>query len=146
MPGGLAMGLLGPSVGRWFDAFGGRVLVIPGAIAMRLALAGFTQVGRRTPYWQLLACTSLLMVVAAATFTPVFTLGLGALPPPLYGGQRPWRRCSLRSSHSPRGGWRGGRWTRGGFRDVACQHPAAAGAVLSRVRIALSLRGARLCP
>ena len=84
MPGGLAMGLLGPTVGRLFDRFGGRVLVIPGAIGITLALAGFTQVSMTMPYWQLLGLHALLMVSLAATFTPVFTLGLGAVPPPLY--------------------------------------------------------------
>ncbi|MFE3450822.1 MDR family MFS transporter [Nonomuraea sp. NPDC059194] len=84
MPGGLAMGLLGPTVGRLFDRFGGRVLVIPGAIGIMLALAGFTQVTMTMPYWQLLGLHALLMVSLAATFTPVFTLGLGAVPPHLY--------------------------------------------------------------
>ncbi|GAA3132944.1 DHA2 family efflux MFS transporter permease subunit [Planomonospora alba] len=84
MPGGLAMGLLGPTVGRLFDRFGGRVLVVPGAIGIMLALAGFTQITMTTPYWQLLALHALLMVGLAATFTPVFTLGLGVLPPRLY--------------------------------------------------------------
>ncbi|MET9341838.1 MFS transporter [Nonomuraea sp. NPDC003804] len=84
MPGGLAMGLLGPTVGRLFDRFGGRVLVIPDAIGIMLALAGFTQVTMTMPYWQLLGLHALLMVSLAATFTPVFTLGLGAVPPHLY--------------------------------------------------------------
>ncbi len=84
MPGGLAMGLLGPTVGRLFDKFGGRVLVIPGAIGIMLALTGFTQVTMTMPYWQILGLHALLMVSLAATFTPVFTLGLGALPPRLY--------------------------------------------------------------
>lgn len=84
MPGGLAMGLLGPTVGRLFDRFGGRVLVIPGSIGITLALAGFTQVTMTMPYWQLLGLHALLMVSLAATFTPVFTLGLGAVPSHLY--------------------------------------------------------------
>jgi EmrB/QacA subfamily drug resistance transporter len=84
MPGGLAMGLLGPIVGRLFDQYGGRVLVVPGAIAITLALAGFTQITMTMPFWQLLGLHALLMVGLAATFTPVFTIGLGAVPPPLY--------------------------------------------------------------
>ncbi|WP_283139658.1 MDR family MFS transporter [Rhizohabitans arisaemae] len=84
MPGGLAMGLLGPTVGRLFDRFGGRVLVIPGAIGITLALAGFTQITMTMPYWQILGLHVLLMLSLAASFTPVFTLGLGAVPPPLY--------------------------------------------------------------
>ncbi|WP_245641881.1 MDR family MFS transporter [Nonomuraea candida] len=84
MPGGLAMGLLGPAVGRLFDQYGGRVLVIPGAIGIMLALTGFTQVSMTMPYWQILGLHALLMVSLALTFTPVFTLGLGAVPPRLY--------------------------------------------------------------
>ncbi|WP_280457924.1 MDR family MFS transporter [Nocardia carnea] len=84
MPGGLAMGLLGPVIGRLFDRFGGRVLVIPGSIAITVALAGFTRIGIDTPYWLLLALHVVLMVGLAAAFTPVFTLALGALPEDLY--------------------------------------------------------------
>lgn len=36
------------------------------------------------PYWQVLGLHVLLMASLAATFTPVFTLGMGALPPHLY--------------------------------------------------------------
>ena len=84
MPGGLAMGLLGPTVGRIFDRFGGRVLVIPGSIGIVVSLVGFTQISMSMPYWQLLGLHMLMMVSLAATFTPVFTLGLGALPVHLY--------------------------------------------------------------
>ncbi|NUS44646.1 MAG: multidrug efflux MFS transporter [Mycobacteriaceae bacterium] len=84
MPGGLAMGVLGPTVGKVFDRFGGRVLVIPGAIGVTLSLAGFTRISMHMPYWQMLALHILLMVSLAAAFTPVFTLSLGALPMNLY--------------------------------------------------------------
>ncbi|GGK49170.1 MDR family MFS transporter [Nocardia camponoti] len=84
MPGGLAMGLLGPTVGKLFDRFGGRALVIPGSIGIAASLFGFTQISLTMPYWILLALHILLMVSLAAAFTPVFTLGLGALPMNLY--------------------------------------------------------------
>ncbi|TDC58633.1 DHA2 family efflux MFS transporter permease subunit [Actinomadura sp. KC345] len=84
MPGGLAMGLLGPVVGRVFDRFGARVLVVPGAAGVVLALAGFTQISMTMPYWQVLGLHTLLTASLAAAFTPVFTLGLGALPSHLY--------------------------------------------------------------
>ncbi len=84
MPGGLAMGLLGPAVGRVFDKFGGRVLIIPGSVGIVLALAGFTRLTMTMPYWQILGLHMLLMLSLAALFTPVFTLGLGAVPPHLY--------------------------------------------------------------
>jgi DHA2 family lincomycin resistance protein-like MFS transporter len=83
-PGGVAMGLLGPSVGRIFDRFGGRVLVIPGSAGIVVALGMLTQVGLATSAWLVLFAHVLLMVSLAAVFTPVFTLGLGALPPHLY--------------------------------------------------------------
>lgn len=84
MPGGLAMGLLGPRVGKLFDRHGGRPLVIPGSAGIVVALVLFTQVGLSTPYWAILGAHVLLMVSLAAVFTPVFTLGLGAVPPHLY--------------------------------------------------------------
>ncbi|GAB3893338.1 hypothetical protein GCM10029964_069950 [Kibdelosporangium lantanae] len=84
MPGGLAMGLLGPTAGRVFDRYGTRPLVLPGSIGMVLALAGFTQLSATMPYWQILGLHVLLMISLAAAFTPLFTLGMGALPPNLY--------------------------------------------------------------
>ncbi len=83
-PGGLAMGLLGPTVGRVFDRFGGRVLVIPGSVGIVVALGMLTRVSLDSPIWLVLVAHVLLMVSLAAVFTPVFTLGLGALPPHLY--------------------------------------------------------------
>jgi MFS transporter, DHA2 family, lincomycin resistance protein len=84
MPGGLAMGLLGPQVGRVYDARGARVLVVPGAIGLLLAMTSFAFLGQETPIWQILLAHVLLMVSLAALFTPVFTMGLGSLPPHLY--------------------------------------------------------------
>lgn len=84
MPGGLAMGLLGPRVGRWFDARGSRLLVVPGGIGALLALGVLAQVSLSTPIWAILASHMLLMVSLALIFTPVFTLALGDIPPHLY--------------------------------------------------------------
>jgi DHA2 family lincomycin resistance protein-like MFS transporter len=84
MPGGLAMGLLGPRVGRWFDAHGSRRLVLPGGTGAVLALGVLTQASLSTPIWLILTGHMLLMVSLALIFTPVFTLGLGDVPPHLY--------------------------------------------------------------
>jgi MFS transporter, DHA2 family, lincomycin resistance protein len=83
-PGGLAMGLLGPRVGRAFDRFGGRPLVVPGSLGIVVALLVMSSVGETTPYAVVLGAHLLLMVSLAATFTPAFTLGLGSLPRHLY--------------------------------------------------------------
>ncbi|QYJ05659.1 multidrug efflux MFS transporter [Nocardioides panacisoli] len=84
MPGGLAMGLLGPTVGRLFDAHGSRPLVIPGTVGIVAALVGLTQLSLTMPYAVVLALHVLLMLSLAFTFTPVFTLSLGVLPAHLY--------------------------------------------------------------
>lgn len=84
MPGGIAMGVLGPRVGRIYDLKGARILVIPGAIVMTLALGALSQIEANTPYALILAVHVILMVSLAAIFTPVFTLGLGDLTPDLY--------------------------------------------------------------
>lgn len=85
MPGGLAMGLLGPRVGRVFDRVGTRPLVIPGAAGLVAALLTLSLViDLDTPYWLLLVLHVTLMSCLACVFTPVFTLGLGSLPPELY--------------------------------------------------------------
>jgi MFS transporter, DHA2 family, lincomycin resistance protein len=84
MPGGVVMGLMGPRVGKWYDRYGSRPLVVPGAIGITVSLATFTTVSLTTPVAVVLAAHMLLMISLAAVFTPVFTLGLGALPPHLY--------------------------------------------------------------
>ncbi|HRC07816.1 MAG TPA: DHA2 family efflux MFS transporter permease subunit [Miltoncostaeales bacterium] len=84
MPGGLAMGLLGPLVGKLFDRHGARVLVLPGCTVILLVLLGFTQITVTTPVWWILALHIALMVALAFAFTPVFTVGLSALPGHLY--------------------------------------------------------------
>ncbi|MGA8256700.1 MAG: MDR family MFS transporter [Nocardioides sp.] len=84
MPGGLAMGLLGPQVGKVYDRVGGRPLVIPGSLGVLVSLTLFTQVGIDTSMAFVLPVHILMMISLAAVFTPVFTLGLGALPPHLY--------------------------------------------------------------
>lgn len=84
MPGGLAMGLMGPAVGRWFDRVGSRPLVIPGAVVLLLSLAGMTAATLGAPWWAFLACHVSASVGLALMFTPAFTGGLGALPRRLY--------------------------------------------------------------
>ena len=84
MPGGLAMGLLGPRVGRWFDKYGSRRLIVPGGIGALVALGVLTQVSLTTPIWLILVAHVLLMLSLALIFTPMFTLGLGDVPPRLY--------------------------------------------------------------
>jgi DHA2 family lincomycin resistance protein-like MFS transporter len=84
MPGGLAMGLLGPRVGKVYDRFGSRPLVLPGSAGMIVGLTLLSRVSLDTPYWHIVAAHVLLMASLACVFTPVFTMGLGSLPQHLY--------------------------------------------------------------
>ncbi|MBM0127464.1 MDR family MFS transporter [Pimelobacter simplex] len=84
MPGGLAMGLLGPQVGKVFDRIGARPLVIPGSVVMVALLFALSRIGVDTPYAVLVALHVALMASLATIFTPVFTIGLGDLAPQLY--------------------------------------------------------------
>jgi len=84
MPGGLAMGLSGPRIGRLFDRFGSRPIVVPGSLAVVGALATLSQVGAHTPIPVILAAYVIFMGGLAALFTPVFTLSLNAVPEHLY--------------------------------------------------------------
>lgn len=84
IPGGLAMGLLGPTIGRLYDRLGARPLVVPGSIGMTLALALLALLVPTVGPWVILLLHVLLSLSLALLFTPLFTAGLGALPQHLY--------------------------------------------------------------
>jgi DHA2 family lincomycin resistance protein-like MFS transporter len=84
LPGGLLMGLLGPVVGRLYDRFGARVPLVPGTVATSLALWSATLFEVNSSVALILVFHLLLSVGLAFAFTPLFTAGLGALPPHLY--------------------------------------------------------------
>jgi MFS transporter, DHA2 family, lincomycin resistance protein len=84
LPGGLLMGLLGPVVGRLYDRFGARALLVPGTIATSLALWSTTLFDVGSSVWLVLGFHLLLSAGLAFVFTPLFTAGLGAVPSHLY--------------------------------------------------------------
>jgi DHA2 family lincomycin resistance protein-like MFS transporter len=87
MPGGIAMGLAAPVVGRLLDAHGARVLMIPGAVVLVGALAGtawLVRAGATAPLAAFVGLHVALSLGLALLFTPLFTLGLGAVPEHLY--------------------------------------------------------------
>lgn len=84
LPGGLAMGLLGPVVGRIFDRHGPRVLVVPGAVLVAVVFWALTLVDASTPVPLVLACHVVLSIGLAGMFTPLFTSALGSVRPQLY--------------------------------------------------------------
>lgn len=84
LPGGLAMGLLGPVVGRLFDRYGPKALTITGAVLLTTVMWRLTTIDPGTPIWLLVALHVALSVALALLFTPAFTTGLNPLPPRLY--------------------------------------------------------------
>jgi len=84
LPGGLVLGLLGRPVGALFDRIGARPLVIPGAIAMAVALWLFAVLGPDSPLIAVIGIHVLLMAGLGLMMTPLFTSGLNDLPENLY--------------------------------------------------------------
>jgi DHA2 family lincomycin resistance protein-like MFS transporter len=84
LPGGLLMGVLGPVVGRLYDRFGARALLIPGTAAVSAALWSTTLFTAGSSMLQVLGFHLLLSIGLAFVFTPLFTSGLGAVEPRLY--------------------------------------------------------------
>ena len=84
LPGGLLMGLLAPSVGRAYDRFGPRVLVVPGTTVVCGAIWAMTRLGAASEPWHVLGAHLMLSAGLAFVFTPLFTTSLAALPKHLY--------------------------------------------------------------
>lgn len=84
VPGSLLMGLAGPFIGRLYDKFGPRPLIVPGAIAVSASLWAMTTYGVSTPWVLVLVLYILLSVGLAFMFTPLFTTSLGSIKPHLY--------------------------------------------------------------
>jgi DHA2 family lincomycin resistance protein-like MFS transporter len=84
LPGGLLMGLLGPTVGKIFDRYGPRALSVLGAGLLSFTLWRFSQIDAQTPIWLLVALHVTMSIGLACLFTPAFTTGLNPLPPYLY--------------------------------------------------------------
>lgn len=84
LPGGVAMGLLSPVVGRLFDRWGPRRLVLPASIVVLGVFIFFANLSLSTPWWAVMCGHIAMSVSFAAIFTPLFTVALGSLPSPLY--------------------------------------------------------------
>ncbi len=84
LPGSIMMGLLGPIMGRIYDARGTRPLLIPGTILVSAALFFYSTVGEHTAWWILVLVQAVMSVGLAMSFTPLFSASLGSLARPLY--------------------------------------------------------------
>lgn len=84
LPGGLAMGLSGPFIGRIFDRVGPRPLVIPGSIVLAGALGLMTMLDQGSAVWFVVVIHVMLSLGLSSLMTPLMTSSLGALPMELY--------------------------------------------------------------
>ncbi|MFW6597357.1 MDR family MFS transporter [Propionibacteriaceae bacterium Y2011] len=84
LPGGLAMGLLGPVIGRLYDQMGAKRLALPAAIVLVLIIFAMSRVTATTPEWLLLLLHLTMSLSLAFMFTPTFTASLNSLNPQLY--------------------------------------------------------------
>lgn len=84
LPGGLVLGFLGRPVGRLYDRFGARPLVVPGSIAMAISLWLFAALGPATSLAVVIAVHMLLMAALGLLMTPLFPEALAVLPDGLY--------------------------------------------------------------
>jgi DHA2 family lincomycin resistance protein-like MFS transporter len=85
LPGGLLMGLLGPTVGRLYDRFGPRPLVIPGATAVSAGVWAFAfLLAADSSVWLVAMIYTVMFLGFAFLFSPLFAASLGSLPKHLY--------------------------------------------------------------
>ncbi|MGP0224561.1 DHA2 family efflux MFS transporter permease subunit [Paenarthrobacter sp. NCHU4564] len=84
LPGGLAMGLLGPVIGRIFDKVGPLPLTVTGSVLMVATLWAFSRLDESSALWWVITLHVVLSLGLALLFTPAFTTGLNPLPPNLY--------------------------------------------------------------
>lgn len=84
LPGSVLMGLLGPVMGRVYDARGTRPLLIPGTMLVSAALFFYSTVGENTASWILVIVQAAMSVGLAMSFTPLFSASLGSLQRSLY--------------------------------------------------------------
>src|SRR5699024_722064 len=83
LPGGLAMGLLAPLVGRLFDRVGPRPLLVPGLSAVGVGIGIMSRVPEQP--WLIVAGHVVMSLGLAFVFTPLMTTAMGSLPRQRYG-------------------------------------------------------------
>jgi DHA2 family lincomycin resistance protein-like MFS transporter len=84
LPGAIMMGVLGPFIGRIYDARGPRILLIPGTVLVAAVMIYYTTLTESTPVGALVAAQVTMSIGMAMSFTPLFSASLGSLQPRLY--------------------------------------------------------------
>lgn len=84
LPGALLMGLTGPFIGRVYDRWGTRVLLVPGTVLAGGLLWFYTTFDENTAVWTVAIAQMALSLGLAMSFTPLFTASLASLEPRFY--------------------------------------------------------------
>lgn len=84
LPGSLLNGLMSPVMGKLFDKFGPRKLMIPASFVLACIMFTLSRVGIDTPVWVIIVSYILLMLSVSAIMMPAQTNGLNGLPKQLY--------------------------------------------------------------
>ncbi|WP_245633625.1 MDR family MFS transporter [Amycolatopsis jejuensis] len=85
LPGGLVMAAMGPLVGRLFDRYGPRPLVIPGALLVSATFWIMTATfDEHTSFGYIVFVQTLLMAGVGVMLTPMMTTALGSVRRDLY--------------------------------------------------------------
>lgn len=84
LPGAIMMGLLGPVIGRIYDARGPRIVLIPGTLLVAGVMAFYATLTQSTPVFALVIAQITMSVGMAMSFTPLFSASLGSLQPRFY--------------------------------------------------------------
>ncbi|MCO8277998.1 DHA2 family efflux MFS transporter permease subunit [Actinoplanes sp. TRM 88003] len=85
LPGGAAVSVLSPLVGRLYDRYGPRPLVLPGAIVLSAGMWLLSSIGPTTALPLVVLYYTVLTSGLGLLFTPLITSALGVLPAGLYG-------------------------------------------------------------
>lgn len=84
MPGGILQAILSPVVGRVFDAYGPRPLMIPGSLFMVASLWLMATLGESSALWMVVGMHVLFSLGMCLMMTPLMTTALSSLPDTLY--------------------------------------------------------------
>ncbi|WP_273853787.1 MDR family MFS transporter [Guptibacillus spartinae] len=84
LPGALLNGLMSPVMGKLFDKFGPRKLIIPASFVLVGVMFTFSKVGLNTSITLIVVTYILLMLSISAIMMPAQTNGLNGLPKKLY--------------------------------------------------------------
>lgn len=84
LPGGLINGLMSPLMGRLFDKYGPKWLVIPGLIIIAVSLWFFSSITATSTVVFVIVLHSALMIGVSMIFMPAQTNGINQLPMELY--------------------------------------------------------------